>query len=405
MPLLNEAARLGRSHYLILAFAWGAWFLGFFSLMLLTFVLGPVEREFGPSALELAWLTGVAIGFTGVGGFLFGGLADALGRRASIWLAVLTFVAGNALSAWAPSFAVFLVARALAGLGIGGTWGAGQALVGETFPPALRGRFGAVVQTGAPLGLGLATIMGSFVAPAIGWRAVFGLATAPLLLLLLLRWVPESDIWRAHGRERSVVAELLRGETFSLFARAFVLTILNMSNYWFAVSWLPRYLQVERGMSLARSGVSTLCFVLGSLTGYLAFGWAADRFGRRISFTFFCGVMALGLIMFTLLWPLVAGAPALVLLFMFVAGVGTGTWSAYGPMFSELFPTRVRGTALSVIMNATRGVQFLAPVVIAAVAPRWGMAGGIALAAGFAIAAGAWIWTLPETRGRRIIAA
>jgi len=47
-------------------------------------------------------------------------------------------------------------------------------------------------------------------------------------------------------------------------------------------------------------------------------------------------------------------------------------------------------------------VQFLAPVVIAAVAPRWGMAGGIGLAAGFALLAGGWIWTLPETRGRRI---
>ena len=402
LSLLNEASRLNRSHYLILAFAWGAWLLGFFSLMLLTFVLGPVEREFQPSPLELGWLTGVAIGFTGVGGFLFGWLADTLGRRASIWLAVVTFVLGNALSAAAPSFGVFMAARALAGLGIGGAWGAGQALLGETFPPRLRGRFGAVAQTGAPLGLGLAAVAGSFLAPAAGWRAVFWLATAPALLLVLLRWVPESDVWRAHPRDRSILRELLRGEVFSTFLRCFVLTILNMSNYWFAVSWLPRYLQVERGLSVARSGVATLAFVLGSLSGYLAFGWAADRWGRRVAFSVFCGVMALGLVMFTLLWPVIAGAPRLVLLFMFVAGVGTGTWSSYGPMFSELFPTRVRGTAMSVIMNATRGVQFLAPVVIAAVAPRWGMAGGIALAAGFAVAAGLWIWTLPETRGRRI---
>ncbi len=73
---------------------------------------------------------------------------------------------------------------------------------------------------------------------------------------------------------------------------------------------------------------------------------------------------------------------------MFVAGLGTGTWSCYGPYFSELFPTRVRGAAMSVIMNVTRGVQFVAPLVIAAVAGRWGLAGGIALAAGFAVLAG-----------------
>ena len=90
------------------------------------------------------------------------------------------------------------------------------------------------------------------------------------------------------------------------------------------------------------------------------------------------------------------------LICMLVAGVGTGTWSCYGPYFSELFPTRVRGAAMSVIMNVTRGVQFATPFVIAAVAGRWGLAGGIALAAGFAVLAGAWVWTLPETVGARI---
>ena len=87
---------------------------------------------------------------------------------------------------------------------------------------------------------------------------------------------------------------------------------------------------------------------------------------------------------------------------MFVAGVGTGTWSCYGPYFSELFPTRVRGAAMSVIMNVTRGVQFVAPLVIAAVAGQWGLAGGIALAAAFAALAGAWVWTLPETAGVKL---
>jgi len=402
LRLLNEVARPTRSHYAILGLAWSAWFFGFYSLMLFSFVLGPIKAEFGPSELQLAWLTGIAIGATGVGGFFFGWLADTVGRRASLGVAILTFVAGNAACAVAPGAGFLAAARALAGLGIGGTWGAGQALVGETFPAAMRGRFGAVAQSGAPLGLGLAAVAGSFVAPALGWRSVFALSTLPVLLLVGLRAVPESDIWRAHPRRTSIARHLLGRGTRGHFGRCFVLTILNMSNYWFTVTWLPRYLQEERGLSLARSGASTLAFVAGSLLGYLSFGLASDRWGRRGSFTFYCVLMAFGLLMFTVLWPLVAGTPQLVLLFMVVAGVGTGTWSSYGPMFSEIFPTRVRGTAMSVIMNATRGVQFLAPVVIAAVAPRWGMAGGIGLAAGFALLAAGWIWTLPETRGRHI---
>lgn len=402
--LLNQSPHLTREHRAILLFAWGAWCAGFFSLMLLTFLLEPVKNAFGASEVGLAWLTGIAIGATGVGGFLFGWLSDQLGRRTSLRLAIVTFGVGNLLSALAPGFAALAAARALAGLGIGGTWGAGQAMIGETFPAARRGRYGAVAQTGAPIGLGLAAIVGTFLAPAVGWRATFVIAALPALALLLLGRVPESDVWRAEPRDRGIGAELVRRGTLSIFVRCFVLTILNMSNYWFAVTWLPRYLQVERGLTLARSGWATLCFVLGSLTGYLLFGLASDRLGRRLSFTLFCAVMAGGLAGFTLAWPLIAGRPELVLLFLFVAGLGTGTWSSYGPMMSELFPTRVRGTAMSVIMNSTRGVQFVAPVVIALVAPRWGMAGGIALAAGFAIAAAAWIWTLPETRGQAITA-
>lgn len=406
--MLHLADRLTARHWRILAFAWLVWLTGFASLMLMSFVLAPIQREFGPSELALAWLTGIAIGATGVGGFVFGALADRAGRRTSMAVAVVAFVAGNLASALAPSFAALAVARALAGLGIGGAWGAGQAMIGETFPAALRGRYAAFAQSGAPLGLGLATIVGTFVAPLVGWRGTFALGTLPLLLLLLVPAVPESDVWTAAGRGHGL-AGIARGlvapPTGSLFVRCLVLTILAMSNYYFMITWLPRYLQVERGLSLARSGWATLAFVAGAVIGYPAFGFAADLRGRRIAFTVFSLLTAGALLMFTVAYPLIAGEPRLVLAFLFAAGVGTGIWSLFGPMMAEVFPTRVRGSAMSIVMNATRAVQFVAPVAIAAVAPIWGMAGGIALAAGFAVLAAGWVWTLPETRGRAITAA
>jgi MFS family permease len=402
MTLLNESPRQTRAHHAILLFAWSGWCFGFYSLMLLSFVMSPIRAAFTPSEPQLAWLTGVAIGMTGAGGLLFGWLADRAGRRASLLIAMITFAAGNIACALAPGVVALAAARALAGLGIGGTWGAGQALIGETFPPDQRGRAGAIAQTGAPLGLGLAAVMGSFVAPVIGWRMVFALSALPALSLLAFGAVPESDIWRAHARDRGIVRELLSPAVAPDFARCFVLSALNMSSYWLAVVWLPRYLMEERGLTLSRSGWATLAFVAGSLAGYLSFARLADRTGRRVAFSAFSALMAAGLLMFMLCWPLVAAQPWLVLAFLAVAGLGTGTWASYGPMFSEIFPTRVRGTALSVIINVTRGIQFLAPVVIAAVAPRYGMEGGIALAAAFALLTGAWIWTLPETRGRAI---
>jgi MFS family permease len=454
------------AHRRILALAWGAWTTGFYSLMLLSFVLQPVQDAFGLSEAGLARLTAVAVGMTGAGGLLFGWMSDRLGRRASLVVAVAAFGVGNAICGLAPSAAWLLGGRALAGLGVGGTWGAGQAMMGETFPPALRGRYGAIAQTGAPVGLGLAAAVGSFAAPAIGWRPVFLLSALPLLALPLLRRVPESDLWLEHrrrllgrlragrpggavegvapsdgsaegtglqragevdlpragevdlaqvgemdlpragevdparaGARRPILAQLVAPDLVGRFAGAFVLAALNMSSYWFAIVWLPRYLQKQRGLSIFGSGWWTLVFVAGSLAGYLSFGWVSDVLGRRRTFAIYCAVTALGLTMVTLLWSTLAARPLAGLACMAVAGLGTGTWSCFGPFFSELFPTRVRGAAMSTIMNVTRGVQFVAPLAIAAVGARWGLAGGVALAAGFALLAGLWVWTLPETAG------
>ncbi len=410
---LSDHQRPVAAHRWILAAAWGIWCTGFYSLTVLSFLLPPIQGDLGLSEGDLATLTAVGVGMTGVGGLLFGWMSDRLGRRASMAVSIAAFSLGNAACAFAPDFGWLLAARALAGLGIGGTWGAGQAMLGETFPPALRGRYGAIAQSGAPAGLGLATIVGSFLAPHLGWRPIFLLSAAPILVLLAWRRLPESDLWLEHRRRlragelgardrRPILAQLLGADLAGLFARAFILTILNMSAYWFAIVWLPRYLQKDRGLSIFGSGWWTLTFVAGSLLGYLTFGWVSDAVGRRRAFALYSAITALGLVMVTLFWSVLASRPGVGLACMFIAGVGTGTWSCYGPYFSEIFPTRVRGAAMSIIMNVTRGVQFVAPLVIAGVAGRWGLAGGVALAAGFAALAGLWVWVLPETVGARI---
>jgi MFS family permease len=174
-----------------------------------------------------------------------------------------------------------------------------------------------------------------------------------------------------------------------------------MAAYWFTVSWLPDFMNRAWGLSIAKSGLWTLAFVAGSLTGYLLFGVVSDRIGRRLSFSAFAGLMAVSLGLLTLPKATYTGTPHLVLLFAFAAGIGTGTWSSFGPLYTEIFPAALRTTASGICMNVTRGVQFLAPVLVIAVGGE-GLARGIALAALFAFLAGVTVWLLPETRAKRI---
>ncbi len=404
---LNQAERPGRQHYIILGLSWAGWLFDFYDLILYSFLLVPIATEFGFSRDESSLVLGVSLGFTAVGGVLFGRLADRVGRKAVLQWTIVMYSAGTFLSSLATGLSTLIVARVVTAVGVGGEWATGQTIVSETFPARSRGHYGALMQTGAPLGVGLAAIMGSFFAPAFGWRATFMVSALPALLVTLIRrYMPESDIWEssraAGGAQDSGFAPLLRPPLRRLALLALLLTALNMSAYWFTYSWLPGYLVTERHLSVVDSGLWILTIVAGELVGYGSFGWFADRCGRKPVFTVFTAIMAVGLSMITIFWPLIEHRPGRILLFMLLVGIGTGTWSMFGPFFSELFPTRVRNTAVGSIFNVARGVQFFTPLIITAVA-RWAqLAGGIALAAAFALAAGAVIWTLPETRGREI---
>jgi predicted MFS family arabinose efflux permease len=254
--------------------------------------------------------------------------------------------------------------------------------------------------------VGLAAIVGSFVAPTIGWRATFIASALPAVLVAVIRRVlPESDVWlqaRGKTREQSSFARLLEGELRRRAGLAFGLAVLAMSSYWFTYTWLPTYLIEERGLTIAGSGLKILVVVFGELCGYASFGVVSDRFGRKPAFSLYATLMAIGLVSITLLWPYIVRWPPLLLFCLGLVGFGTGIWSNFGPMFAELFPTALRTTAVGSVFNAARGVQFVTPMVVALIARRYGLAGGIALAAGFALAAAGWVWLLPETRGRRI---
>jgi MFS family permease len=415
--LLSESEKPTREHYNILFMSWAGWVFDFYDLILYTFLLIPIGQELQLSKVQLSFVLGASLAATAIGGVIFGILSDKFGRKSILQWTIITYSLGTLLSGLAPNLELLVIFRIVTGLGVGGEWATGQTYVGETFPPRVRGRYGAFMQTGAPIGVALASVVGGFIAPSIGWRASFFVSFLPALLVIFIRkHLPESDVWLARRALAEKTGALppsglaaLLGEVRilltayrKLFLLSLVLAIFDMSAYWFTYSWLPGYLHQERQFSMVKSAVWVLVTQAGGFLGYFTFGFVADSLGRRPAYSIYSVVMSIGLVMITLMWETIAAQPALILICMFLVGFGTGMFGGYGPLFSELFPTNIRNTAMGSAFNLARGVQFFTPVAIAVIAQTYGLSGGIFVAALFALLTGAWIWVFPETKGRKL---
>jgi len=420
--LLNESQKPTGRHYVILGMAWAGWLFDFYDLMLLSFLLVPIKRDLGLGDYELSLLLGITLAATAIGGIIFGGLADRFGRKQVLTWTLLTYSLGTFCCGMAHAFWLFLLFRVLTGLGVGGEWATGQTLIGETFPARVRGRFAAVMQTGAPLGILLASVVGSFVEPWFaslfgqdwGWRACFFVSVLPAVLVVIIRrFMPESDVWESQKESGELKATGLFTELWGqkklrrFFLLGLILALANMSAYWFTYSWMPKYLYDQLGFSMVRSGLWMIVTQVAGFFGYLSYGMLADWKGRRLAYCVYSFVWAVGLLGITWFWGTIGLLPWLPLLFMVLVGFGTGNFSGYGPIFSELFPTRVRSSAMGAAFNLSRGAQFFTPLIITwvttlPIAQGHGMGAGISIGAFFAVFTGIWIWTLPETRGTQI---
>jgi MFS family permease len=394
------------------------WLFDFYDLMLFAYVASAVAADFhwgADAARHKALAVGVALGTSGIGGIVFGGLADKFGRKSVMTWTILLYSVGTGLCGFSWGLTSLVLFRALTGLGVGGEWATGHALMAEIYPKEKRGRASALLQLGEPLGVALAVVMGLWVCPRVGWRAVFFLSALPALVALLVRrHVAESPLWlaRRDAPARSFSApylEVWRDYRARAF-QAWALGTSKLATYWLTYVWLPEYFAdlLARAQAAGRavppgfSGIR-LKFILvaqcGQMLGMLAFGAISDRWGRRPAFCVYSLITAGGL------WAMAAHGDALLAhpdLFwpaLGAVGLGSGCTAGFGALLAELFPTSVRNTAMGAVYNLSRGAQFLTQAAMGALAASVGVAHGLWLAFAFAVFTAVWVWTFPETKG------
>jgi MFS family permease len=382
--------------------ALAGWMFDFYDLVLFSFLLIPIGTEMRLTAPQEALLLGVALGGSGIGGIVFGYLSDVMGRKRTMTWTILLYSAGTALTAVSTGPTTLLIFRLVTGLGVGGEWAVGHALLAESTPKNMRGRASALLQAGEPVGVGLAAIMGLLVSPLIGWRTVFLISSASAAMAFVVRRrLPGSALWDKQKEERlSPMAALRLLARYHLIVPAlkgWLLGVFKLGTYWTCYTWLPKFLQTQLHQPVGLSALWILTAQLGQLLGMVAFGFIADRYGRRRAFTGYSLLTAAALYPLAFHWEVILPYPLLFWTVMFALGLGSGCTAGFGALLAELFPTEIRNFAMGTTYNCARGVQFFAPIIVSMFVAAHGIRGGLGVPLVLALATATWVWTLPET--------
>ncbi len=316
------------------------WTLDAFDFFLVVLTLTAIAQEFHRSDKEIAFSITLTLAFRPVGAFIFGLLADRYGRRIPLMIDLVFYSVIEVATGFAHSFAVFMLLRALFGIGMGGEWGVGASLAMEKVPPKLRGLLSGLLQQGYALGYLLAAGCYFFIFPRWGWRPMFFIGGLPALLGLFVRFkVKESEVWQ---KTRHASWGTLGREILSHWKLFLYLTLLMMMMNFVShgtQDMFPTFLQRHWGMKPTQRATITAISMVGAIIGGTLFGSLSDRFGRRRTMitALLCAIASI---------PLWAYAPSVVLLIVgafVIQFMVQGAWGVIPAHLSELSPDSVRG--------------------------------------------------------------
>src|SRR5690348_1053155 len=380
------------------------WMLDAMDVALYALVLAVLVSAFGMSTKTAGWLGSLTLIASAIGGFLFGVLADRIGRVRALMASILVYALASAACGFSRTIPQLAVFRFILGLGMGGEWTTAAALIAETWRAEHRGKALGLMQSAYAIGEALAALVVMVLLPKLGWRGVFFVGVLPAILAFWIQAkVPEPELWkkRKEAKKKISLARLVEKDVLRNGIVATTMNAFSMFGYWGLFTWIPGYLSLPpaqggRGLSLVTTTAFFLVMCLGKWLGYSMYGFFADAFGRRKPYFLYL-LIAAALVP---LYGMSRSAFWLLALGPFVAFFGTGYFSGYAAIASELFPGEVRATAMGLSYNIGRGISAVAPFAVGALALRFGIGPAFFLQAGAFLIAALLALTLPETRGQ-----
>jgi len=320
------------------------WTLDALDFFLLTFVFSAVGHEFGKSIEHVTFAITITLMMRPLGALIFGWLGDRFGRRIPLMIDIVFYSIVELLTAFAPNFTIFLLLRALFGIGMGGEWGLGASLAMESLPTHTRGLFSGILQQGYAFGYLLAASVYWIVFPHFGWRGLFVVGALPALLVIYIRaQVPESPVWQRHragGRtSRSHLGRFLREHWLLLIYATLLMTAFNYMSHG-TQDLYPTFLEKQRGFGVNEKSMITIIYAFGAIVGGAVVGFLSQKWGRRrcIILAAICGILLIPA------WIFAPGTALLIGGGFLMQFMVQGAWGVVPVHLNELSPPEFRGT-------------------------------------------------------------
>lgn len=427
----------------VLIIAWLGWvfdvmeasFFGLTKQAMMKEMLGAAKYAEIGTQWEGGIHSGMIIGWA-LGGLIFGMVADRWGRGRTLLLTVFIYCLFTGLTSLCQTPQQVLGARFLTGLGIGGEWAAGAALIAETVPNHFRARAAAFLQTAAAFG----SIVGVFVSIGAGhanWRWVYVAGILPAVLCFVARFrlesghktplnggvgeTPVEPVGQLESLEASPsttantnsvgvpaknpLLQLLTTHPYNIRLLAAVLIgVVGIAGGGILPFWLPNLVKdALPGATDATiayyKNLTMIVLHLGTLAGVLIFPPLTDRYGRRPLFAGF--FVASGLMLYLTATQAVS-LPLLFILPPLTSFFALGVTAGFGLYFPELFSTQFRATGSGIAYNSARILIAPLQVWIGTNAKENGVGPTIGLVAMIYVIGLIGLSFAPETRGKKL---